>query len=235
MEMQNEPGPARDRGPVLYAFIFSVLVHLMAFTVLRQLLPPLNPRETPRSTRLEVALQPGRAAAERPEAESPESEQSEPDPSEPDTEPVVTEEATPEARERPPKKASQPAEPAREQSLDLDSVLRDTVQQLQEKDENFRFEGDDPSVGGSAFDPRMRERIKQSEDINTPPPPKKHRVRSYQEPNGDVYVEVGDGSCFRVKESWEAGAPRHWEMVRCKGNRDRLELDPKPYLQIERD
>ncbi|MCW8195765.1 hypothetical protein F6455_13300 [Proteobacteria bacterium 005FR1] len=123
--------------------------------------------------------------------------------------------------------------PPQTPTLDFNSMVRDTVKTLEGDDPDMPLGGGRPGIGGSAFDPRLRERIRQSEDINTAAPAKRSRVRSWQEPGGDLYVEVGDGSCFKVRKSWEAGMPAAWEFTRCRSRGEKLRLDPKPYAAVD--
>lgn len=220
------PGSAPDRRPFIIALTVSLLLHLVLLGTVGPWRLPRPAEESRRSIGVRLTPSPSEAI---PTDQTPEQavEQSRPaEPVDPPPEPAPEMEA--------PEKVVEPSQRPAEPRLNLDSLLHDTVKRFDRQDRDFQIQQEESRVGDSAFDPRLRKRLRESEDINTHTP-KKQRVRSYQADNGDVYVEVGDGNCFRIKASWEAGVHNNWEMVGCMGSHERLKLDPRPWMEIKRD
>lgn len=114
---------------------------------------------------------------------------------------------------------------------DVQTLLRDTIRRI-DSDDDYRLPSEDREIGSGAFDSRVRNSLRASEDINQYAPARRDRLRSVREPDGSLYVETGRGSCFRVVESWEMGAPDRWQFTACRGG-ERLQLDAKPWLDTQ--
>lgn len=216
--------------PFALAIFFSVALHLLAASLIPwpgpESAPPFDP-----VARMELRLQ-AQVPQKSHEPATTTSNSADPQREESKPETTQTTTAAEKTSEVPPEPTTSQPQLEKPRPLEINALVKETVETMQGDAQQLPLGEAGPRIGDSVFDPRLRERIRQSKDINTAAAEKHSRVRSWQEPGGDWYVEVGDGGCFHVRQSMQPGAPDTWEFTRCRSG-NKLELNPKPYTELD--